>query len=258
MILAIVQARMGSSRLPGKILMDFCGKPSLYRIYERLDRSKKIDKVVIATSEDEINDPVRLLCKDNGILCFSGSEEDVLDRFYQAAKYAGAGKGDTLIRITGDCPLIDYEIIDNVVEKYKKSKVDYISNSAKPTYPDGLDCEVFSFDLLEMTHHDAKLMSEREHVTLFIRKHPERFKVENFANDKDYSYMRWTLDQKEDYVFIKQVYDALFDSNPAFLMADILQLLDKNPEMLQINSLYVRNEGLMKSLEKERGQTSNG
>jgi spore coat polysaccharide biosynthesis protein SpsF len=252
MIVAIVQARMGSSRLPGKILMDFCGKPSLLQLYDRLKRSAEIDKIVIATSANSINDPVRQLCKEHNIRCFSGSEDDVLERFYLAAKETGATCGDTLIRITGDCPLIDFELVDKVIECYKHSEADYACNSILPTFPDGLDCEVFDFSSIEIAYKEATLKSEREHVTLFIRNHPERFKLVNYANDIDYSYMRWTLDQMEDYIFINNIYESLYPTNPAFVMDDIIELLEKNPKMLEINSMYVRNEGLMKSLEADR------
>lgn len=253
MVIAIVQARMGSSRLPGKILMDFCGKPSLLQLHDRLKRSELIDKIVIATSAEEVNNPVRELCDEHNISCFSGSEDDVLDRFYHAAKANGAAPGDTLIRITGDCPLIDFQLVDRVIECFQKSDVDYVCNSIIPTYPDGLDCEVFDFSSLETTFKEATLKSEREHVTLFIRNHPEKFIIKNYANEVDYSYMRWTLDQEEDYIFIKKIYDSLYPCNPAFVMTDIIKLLEKNPDLLKINNMYARNEGLKKSLEAERG-----
>jgi spore coat polysaccharide biosynthesis protein SpsF len=257
MILAIIQARMGSSRLPGKILMDLYGKPSLYRIFERLSSCKKINKIIVATSEEKANDSVRDFCRENDILCFSGSEDDVLKRFFEAAVWAGAGEQDVLVRITGDCPLIDPQIVDETIEYYIESKMDYVSNSNPPSFPDGLDCEVFGFKPLELAYHNAALLSEREHVTLFIRNHPEIFTIGNVGSGEDHSMLRWTLDEYEDYLVIRAIYEELYHRIPRFGMEDILALYKEKPELAEINAKFTRNEGLRKSLEKESGGAEN-
>lgn len=251
MIAAIIQARMGSSRLPGKIMMDLCGTPVLGHIVERLKGSEKIDKIIVATGNGEENDEVREFCGKNGILCFSGSENDVLDRFFKAAKMAGAKSEDTIIRITADCPLIDFDVLDRMLDRFFVEGVDYMSNSAEPTFPDGLDCEAFYFKTLEEAWKNAKLASEREHVTLYIRNHPEKFSVSVFKNSEDLSYLRWTLDEQEDYELIKQIYEKLYFEKPMFLLGDVLNLLKDEPELTKINSKFMRNEGLEKSLKND-------
>ncbi len=251
-VIAIIQARMGSSRLPNKVMMDIEGKPVLCHIINRLHFSKMINRIIIATTTSPSDDAIAKFASDNGVEFFRGSENDVLDRYYQTAKYIGAGSSDAVIRITGDCPLIDPEVVDKVVELYKTSNADYVSNINPPTFPDGLDTEVFKFEMLEKAWKDAKMMSEREHVTLYIRNHPEIFYMENLNNHKDYSNLRWTVDEKEDLEVVKVIYENLYSKGKPFLMEDILNLLEKNSSIQEKNKKFIRNEGLIKSLMNDR------
>lgn len=252
MIIAIIQARISSSRLPGKIMKDICNKPILYHVVERVKLSRLIDKVIVATCESSNNDVIRDLCKRENILCFSGNEDDVLDRYYQAAKSFDLSNDDIIVRITSDCPMIDPQIIDKVIKAFLNEKADYASNVQRPTFPDGLDCEVFTFTALAESWKNATMKSEREHVTQFMRKYPETFKIISYENDTDLSNYRWTVDQEEDFQLVKEIYEKLYETNPNFLTADVLDLLDKNPELNAINSMYIRNEGLIKSLEEDK------
>lgn len=252
MTVAIIQARMGSTRLPNKVMMTLCKKPVLWHVVNRLTHSKTIDKIIVATSENKENYAIREFCSQNNILCYSGSENDVLDRYYKAAKEFGVKQSDLIIRITADCPLIDPEIVDKVVQTHKKEKADYTSNTIKPTFPDGLDCEVINFSVLHEIWKNAKLKSEREHVTLYIKNNQEDFKISSYENDIDLSSLRWTLDEEEDFKLIKNIYDKLYNDNNFFITSDILDLLEKEPELNKLNSKYQRNEGLLKSLAEEK------
>lgn len=251
MIFAIIQARMGSTRLPGKVMMDLCGSPVIEHVVKRINESKLIDKIIIATSEDKNNQPIIEFCKNNNIGYFVGSEEDVLDRYYQTAIDNNVKDEDIIIRITSDCPLIDPSVVDKVIEEHIHYKNDYTTNVIDCTYPDGLDCEVFNFNVLKDTWINANLSSQREHVTLYIRDNPKKFKLGNVKNDIDLSSLRWTLDEKEDFIFINEVYNNLFNTESIFTMDDVVQLLKKKPELLDINSKFTRNEGLMKSLNED-------
>ncbi|MGE5473225.1 MAG: cytidylyltransferase domain-containing protein [Ignavibacteriales bacterium] len=250
--IAIVQARMGSSRFYGKVLKEICGKTIIEHIVYRLKQVQKIDKVVLATSSTEKDNPIEELCKNKGIPFFRGSESDVLDRFYQAAKHFGAKNGDTIIRITGDCPLIDPKIVDEIIKMFIERDSDYGANVNPPTFPDGLDTEVMKFSTLEKSWKEAKLLSEREHVTLHIRNHPEIFSISNYVSDIDYSDLRWTLDESEDFEVIKAIYENLYTEDKVFLMDDILKLLERKKEITEINKKFMRNEGLIKSLMNDK------
>jgi len=250
-IYAIIQARMGSTRLPGKVMMDLCGSPVIEHVVKRLNKSNFIDKIIIATSFDSNNVPIIDFCKENDIDYFVGSEDDVLDRYYQAAMDNHMKDDDIVIRITSDCPLIDPFVVDKVVEEHISENNDYTTNVIDCTYPDGLDCEVFNFHVLKDTWVNANLSSQREHVTLYIRDNPDKFKLGNVKNDIDLSDLRWTLDEKEDFIFIKEVYKNLFNEDSFFTMDDVVQLLNDKPELLEINSKFTRNEGLLKSLRED-------
>ena len=251
MIYAIIQARMGSTRLPGKVMMDLCHAPVIEHVVNRLNKSAFIDNIIIATSVDENNKPIIDFCKNNDIGYFVGSEDDVLDRYYQAAIDNNVEDEDIIIRITSDCPLIDPFVVDKVIEEHFSNENDYTTNVIDCTYPDGLDCEVFNFAVLKDTWANANLSSQREHVTLYIRDNPDKFKLGNVKNDKDLSSLRWTLDEKEDFIFIKEVYKNLYNKDSFFTMDDIVQLLNEKPELLDINSKFTRNEGLLKSLKED-------
>lgn len=251
MVYAIIQARMGSSRLPGKIFMNFCDKPDIYHVYTRLRQSKKVEKIIVATTNDEKDNKVEIFCKENGISYFRGSESDVLDRFYKCSKYFGIKKTDTIVRITADCPLLDFELVDKLIVFFEKNDFDYVSNVEIPTYPDGLDIEVFKFESLEKAWIEAKKSSEREHVTPYIRENKNVFRIGSYENKCDLSGYRWTLDEIEDYELINKIYEDLYRENEFFLTDDILKLLEKNPDLKKINDKYIRNEGYVKSLKND-------
>jgi spore coat polysaccharide biosynthesis protein SpsF len=204
--------------------------------------------VAVATTDSPEDTPLVALCEKLGVKVFRGSEEDVLDRFYMTAKEFAPG--GILVRLTGDCPLHDPEIISKTVEAFRKNNCDYAANINPPTFPDGLDTEVLGFETLERAWHEASLKSEREHVTLHIRNHPEKFKIHNFTNEKDLSAIRWTLDQKEDLEFVRNVYSRLA-SKGIFGMNEILELLRKEPEITESNRNIERDEGLRLSLEND-------
>jgi len=204
MVLAIVQARMSSSRLPGKVLKTINDKPILAYEIERIKRSKKIDKLILATSINEDDNPLEELAKDLSIECFRGDLKNVLKRFYDCATLYNA---DVIVRLTGDCPVIDPQIIDEVIELHTKSKSDYTSNTLYRTFPDGLDVEVLSYDTLKTVYTNANSKEDLEHVTKYIHTNKEKFKLQNFQNEIDYSYIRWTLDTIDDFYFFKYFYE---------------------------------------------------
>lgn len=234
-VVAIIQARMTSTRLPGKVLKTVLEKPLLEYQLERVSRSKLIDEIVVATTINKSDDPIIKLCHKLGVLTYRGSEEDVLSRYYEAAKQFNA---DVIVRLTSDCPLIDPEIIDQVIKLYitQKDVLDYVSNTLIRTYPRGLDTEVFSFRALQVAYEKARLKSEREHVTAYIYKNPDKFQLKNLSYVRDLSKHRWTVDTKEDLELIKQILESLYTNNQMFTMKDVLCLLDKNPSLFYINA----------------------
>ncbi|HCE45651.1 MAG TPA: spore coat protein [Lentisphaeria bacterium] len=251
-VLAIIQARMGSSRLPGKMTLPLIhGKGALELMVERVRRSKKIDKLIVATTVNPSDEELVEICGKMNVDCFRGSEDDVLDRFYQA--YATAGMDfETIVRLTGDCPLHDPAVIDKVISEFLNSESDYVSNVDPPTYPDGLDTEVFSSAALVKAWFEAKMKSEREHVTIFIRNRTDLFRKSNVRNSADLSSYRWTLDEESDYRMIKSVCENLYDARKDFGMDDVLEFLGKHPEIDAINRKIARNEGLLKTLNEDK------
>jgi len=244
--LCIIQARMGSTRLPGKILMEAGGKPLLEYETERVKKSKKIDKIVVATGNGAENDKVEDLCRRIGIDCFRGSEEDVLDRYAKCAEeYPEYGN---IIRITGDCPLIDPKIIDDVITMHEEENNDFTSNVEIETFPDGMDLEIMKRKVLREAAEKAALPSEREHVTQYIRKNPG-YKKGNFSARNDYSRFRFTVDNTEDLEVIKFIIE---NSAPDAGFLDYIRLLEENPEVMKKNTHIARNEGLLKSLKKDK------
>lgn len=236
---------MASTRLPGKVLSPVVGRPMLCRVVERARRARRLDEVVVATSDQPPDDAVARLCQSWGVPCVRGSERDVLDRYVQAAAERDA---DVVVRITADCPLLDPEVVDEVVSAFDEG-VDYVSNIDPPTFPDGLDVEVASVAALRRAHREATLPSEREHVTLHIRNHPERYRTRNVAAAVDRSHLRWTVDEPQDLRFARAVYARLGDRN--FVTRDVLRLLDEHPELASVNAHIERNEGLRRSLGAE-------
>jgi spore coat polysaccharide biosynthesis protein SpsF len=245
MILAILQARMSSTRLPGKVLKILQGKPMISHQIERISKSKKIDKLIIATSNEKSDDSLDTIAKSSNVVCFRGSLKNVLTRFYNAAfQY----QPKHIVRLTGDCPLIDPEIIDQTISFYLSGNYDYVSNSVEATFPDGLDVEIFSFQSLQEAFNEAQLPSQREHVTSFINSQPDRYQLECFTQSTDLSHLRWTVDEPEDFKFVNEVFKSLYPKNPDFGMHDILNLIKEKPELALINKKFTRNEGFQKSL----------
>ncbi|HXG87648.1 MAG TPA: aminotransferase class III-fold pyridoxal phosphate-dependent enzyme [Vicinamibacterales bacterium] len=242
---AIIQARMASTRLPGKILVDLAGKPLLLRVVERVRRARTLDQVVVATTSSPADDEVETFCTANDIPCFRGSEEDVLDRYYQAAR---AHHADIVVRITGDCPLIDPAVIDRVVAAYRPADDDYVANVFRYTWPDGLDTEVFGFHALERAWRDATKPSEREHVTSYLRTSGS-FRTRSVENEIDLSSRnyRWTVDDPVDLEFVRDVYGRLA-SQPEFGFEEVVMLLEKSPALAARQSGAIRNEGYYKTL----------
>lgn len=234
---ALLQARIGSTRLPGKILMDLGGKPMMDRVVTRTMRAKTLDEVVVATSDLPGDDATAAYCAKRGWPVFRGSSEDVLDRYYQAARKHGA---ETIVRITCDCPMIEPEIIDKVVELYRRSGADYATDWLTPSFPRGLAAEAFSFKTLERAWKEDKNPAWREHATPYIYGHPELFKLEDLVNDKDYSWMRWTVDTPEDMAFARKIYEAI--GHDRFTWREVIALLEKHPEWLEINSHIVQKK----------------
>ncbi|MBV1820136.1 cytidylyltransferase domain-containing protein [Clostridium cochlearium] len=234
-IVCIVQARVGSTRLPGKVLKKICGKTVLEHDIDRLRRIKNIDEIIIATTTLERDNAITKECEKLGVKCFRGSEEDVLSRYYCAAKENNA---DVVVRVTSDCPLIDPEVSENIIQFYldNKDKYDYVSNTIERTYPRGLDTEVFSFRVLEKAFKESKLQRDREHVTPYIWDNSNIFKLYCYKNNVDYSELRWTLDTKEDFKLINKIYKYMYTYKcNCFCMKDILNLYDKYPMLVKIN-----------------------
>lgn len=239
-IVTVIQARMGSSRLPGKVLLPLAGKPLLLRMYERVAASKYVGEIVIAVTEDESDNELTVLCKKNNLNFFRGSSVDLLDRHYKTAKKYDA---EAVVKIPSDCPLIDSDIIDKVILYYinNSDKFDFVSNLHPPSYPDGNDVEIMSFDALKRAWINAKKNFEREHTTPYIWENAEKFRIGNVLWETGFDYSmthRFTIDYKEDYEFIKRVYEELYHKNPRFGLNDILSLLKEKPEIKKINEMY--------------------
>ena len=248
MILGILQARVSSTRLPGKVLMPILGESMLLRQVERVRRATRVGRLMVATSIDPSDDPIEKLCRGNGVSVFRGSLDDVLDRFYRAAMPLAP---DHVVRLTGDCPLADPELIDRVISFCLEGGFDYASNVVDPTFPDGLDVEVFRFSCLEQAWKEAGLPSQREHVTLFIHQQPGRFRIGSFRGEVDLSGLRWTVDGPEDFELVTEIYAALYPGNKEFTTRDVLDLLGRRPELATLNAHCGRNEGLRKSREED-------
>ena len=236
---------MGASRLPNKVLMKVNGEQTvLEHVIKQLSFCKSISKIIVATTNLKQDDVIEELVKKLEIDVFRGDSSDVLDRYYQCAKKFNL---DDIVRITSDCPLIDPEIVDKVIRKYKIEKFDYVTNTLIRTFPIGLDAEIFSFDVLEKTWKNAILPSEREHVTPFIRNKKMDFSVGNIEHEEDLSKIRVGLDRKEDYELIKIIVNE-FEKRP-ILLQDIIKLFKNKPELIRINEHIQHDEGMKKSLE---------
>lgn len=234
-VVLIVQARMGSTRLPGKVLKPLVGAPMIQRQLERLARCANVDQIVVATTESPKDDPIaELLNYLGGVGVFRGSEEDVLSRFNDAAKGFGA---DVVVRVTADCPLIDPGVVDAGIELYRslQPEVAYVSNGVIRTYPRGLDVEVFPMSALSEAHAEATKASDREHVTPFIWRRPDLYPRADLLDSDDNSWYRWTVDTPEDFELVTEVYERLYGTNPEFGYRDVLDLMRVEPGLPLLN-----------------------
>ena len=249
--IAIVQARMGSTRFPGKVLTPVLGVPLLEHLVERVRRAATLDGVMVATSEEAADDAIADYCTRRDYQLFRGSADDVLDRYYRAAAVAEA---ETIVRLTADCPLLDPDVIDTVVRAFHDGGYDYAANTAPPpsTFPDGMDVEVFSRHSLDRAWRDAKEPSHREHVTFYFWQNPELFRTMQLDHDPDWSACRLTVDYPEDLKLVCAVLEALGPSNPAFMMDDIIEYLEMNPETKRLNQHIPGNQGWKSALRKDR------
>ncbi|WP_373532723.1 cytidylyltransferase domain-containing protein [Vampirovibrio sp.] len=236
----IVQARMTSTRLPGKVLMPVLGQPLLAYELARLQRCQLVDRWMVATTVNASDDPVAALCQTLEIPVFRGSENDVLGRYYGAALQA---KAQTVVRVTADCPLIDPTVIDEIIQHFQAANfqpdqkaLDYASNTLTRTFPRGLDAEVFSFSALEMAHREATEALHREHVTPFFYQQPERFRLSAIEAPTNHSQHRWTVDTPEDFELIQRILEALYPRNPNFTTQDVLALLAQHPDWAKLNA----------------------
>lgn len=247
--LVMIQARCGSTRLPNKVLMDLCGKPALQRMIERVQMSKLVDEVMVVTSIEKNNLPILRLCSELDVRVGVGSEDDVLDRFYQSAKLL---QPDYVIRLTADCPCFDAELLDMAIESMRET-VDYCGMTSE-SFADGLDLEIIKFSALEKAWKEANHSFEREHVTQYIVRHPEQFELQNFESPVGYfGNHRWTVDEPEDFEVVKHIYAHFLESKEgeAFRYTDILRYMREHPEVGAINKKYTRNEGLAKSIQED-------
>ena len=247
--LVLVQARMGSSRLPGKVMKLISGKPDIQWVLERVSQSKYIDDVMLVTSVNKNNIPLIHFVSGLGYRVFIGSEEDVLDRYYQAARLVNP---EYVIRITADCPLFDWRYLDMAIEQIKP-ETDYLGEFTE-SFPDGLDIEIIKYGILEEIWKKSEMLSEREHVTQYVRKHPNIYKVQNLECPiSGIGDLRLTLDEEEDFELICKIYEYFISlGKKYFVTEDILGFIQNNPGLKELNCMYKRNEGLLKSLKNDR------
>jgi spore coat polysaccharide biosynthesis protein SpsF len=239
-IVTVIQARTTSSRLPNKVLLPLCNEPLLIRMIERIKKSYYTSNPVVATSTNKEDDVIQNLCESHGIDCFRGHLTDLLDRHYQLAI---TYKADAVVKIPSDCPLIDPNIIDKVIGYYLENHPHYhfVSNLHPASYPDGNDIEIMSFGAIEIAWKEASRNFEREHTTPYLWENPDRFKIGNvlWETGLDFSSThRWTIDYEEDYQFINRVFEELYHKNPLFGLCEILALIEKRPEIAEINQKY--------------------
>ena len=231
---AIIEARMTSTRLPGKVILPILGRPTLELLIERLQRSQCLDGIVVATTTNSTDDVLEALSAKLGVECFRGSEEDVLGRVLGAAR---ASHTELIVEITGDCPLVDPAIVDQLIGIYRANRYDYVSNTLKRTYPRGLDVQVFSTATLGEVAGLTDDPADHEHVSLYIYEHPERFRLFNLESGlpERYGDLRLTVDTPEDFALIQGIYERLYPDNPTFAMDHVLALLDQHPDLLELN-----------------------
>lgn len=237
----IIQARIGSKRFPRKVISKIQGEYMISHIINRTKCVKAVNQIILATTKKDEDKILLDIAKNQNIFSFAGDEKDVLKRYFLAAEKFNA---DPIIRITGDCPLCDPKIIQKLIKIFNEKKIDYVSNRIIPTFPDGLDVEIFSFKALKKAEKEAKLQSEREHVTPYIYNNKKKFSIFNVKNKKDLSLFRWTVDEKKDLVFVKKIFEAM-EPKKIFFMKDVEKVLKENPEFIKINNHISRDEGYL-------------
>ena len=245
----MIQARCGSTRLPNKVLKDLCGKPALQRMIERVCKSKLVDEVMVVTSIEKNNLPILKLCSEMGVRVGIGSEDDVLDRFYQTAKLLAP---EYVIRLTADCPCFDAGLLDAAISAMDED-TDYCGMLSE-SFADGLDLEIMKFSALKKAWHEAEHSFEREHVTQYIVRHPEIFHIQNFESPIGYfGNHRWTVDEPEDFELVQKVYEHFLGTElkENFTYKDVLDFMKDHPEVEKINAKFTRNEGLAKSIKED-------
>lgn len=255
---------MSSSRFPGKVLENIARKPMLHHVINQAQKSKLITRIIVATTTRSVDNPIVDFCKKNKIKYFRGSETDVLDRYYKCAKKF---KCTSIVRICSDCPLIDPQIIDRVIRKFKNNSFDYVGSTIDKigkkweysacNFPQGMAVEISTFKSLERSWKEAKKPSEREHVFPYIQSNPDKFKIANIKNKVDYSYIRCTVDKKEDLDFVREIYRRIPKNESFVTIKGIVNIVNKNTGLLKINNNITINEGYKKSLEKDRIQGFN-
>jgi spore coat polysaccharide biosynthesis protein SpsF len=251
MITAIIQARLGSSRLPGKVLQEVNGRPLLSYMLERVAAAKRVGQVVVATTDRPQDDKIAEFCQKERVFVFRGNENDVLDRYYQCALEL---KAESIVRLTSDCPVIDPGIIDDVVETYFSGDYDYVANTVPPvgTYPDGMDVEVFSYAALERAWREAKKPSDREHVTFYFWQNSQIFKTYRHDLKENLSHYRLTVDYPEDFEAIRAILLGLYQQNPLFSLSDIVTFLKQNPDVQAKNASRTWNQGWQTAFKKDK------
>jgi spore coat polysaccharide biosynthesis protein SpsF (cytidylyltransferase family) len=246
-ITIIIQARVGSRRFPRKVLSKIENKPMIWHVINRAKQVKGVDQIILATTKKHEDNILTKIAKHAGILSFTGSAQDVLSRYYDCAIEFRA---DPIVRITGDCPLIDPKIVSKLLKIYMNKDYNYVTNTMPATYPDGLDTEIFSFRTLEKISRSSIMKSEREHVTPYIKKNKNKFKTFNLRNKNDLSGLRWTVDEKKDLLLVRKIYEKM-RPKLTFGFEDTLKVLEKNPKIAEINKGIMRNEGYHISLRND-------
>lgn len=246
MITAIIQARTGSTRLPNKIFASLMGEPLIYHVVERLKYSSLIKKIVIATTTNPNDDSLETWGRDHSVYVYRGSEDDVLARYYHAANQT---QSSVVIRITADDPFKDPNVIDAVIRILLDHNLDFAYNNNPPSFPEGLDTEVFTFDALERAYNQSRDQFEREHMTQYMYRHPDKFRQENYQYNEDISHLRWTIDTAEDLLMVQEVYKELYIDQKIFLMNDILLLLKNKPSIAEINT-HVKRSSMYQKIKR--------
>lgn len=244
---AILQGRMGSTRLPGKVMLPLVGKPIIQHVYERILRCRNIDRIVVATTTNQEDDAISQLFEGLGAQVFRGSASDPLDRYYRAATLYRATH---VVRIMADCPLVDPCVVDTVIEHYFSGRHDFCCLGGE--FPTGLDTTVFSYSVLQKCWENARQQSEREHVTPYITNHPNEFDIGTCKIFKGLYSLRWVMDYKADYEFMTEIYEALYEPGKIFLSRDVCSLLEMHPHLIDINAGIPRDEGIRRAIAQER------